>query len=447
MSETLTPQDGSREDALHELGTSGQSLLATQGRSKRLGGVIVVGLAVLGIGAVAMFRPEQQAIKPSAENEIAAKRPVPKLRENQPQEEDAGASAPVRAAPQVPAVATGEPSEQAQQIAFMREQEEQQRQAEERKLQNARMKSSIIPPNFGGGDLVGSGQGGAAAEASAGEPAQDGRAAAVARPSQQGSGNNLNLAGFAADDAGAGVGGGMAGTDANSRFARGSAGQGVAVSRASRLDQLECRILQGKILEAVLEPRAISDLPGTVCAVIQRDVYGAQGRNVLVPWGSRVCGSYNADLRKGQERLFTIWNTLRAPDGTQVAIDSPGADQLGSAGQGGEVDTHFATIFGTSALLSIIGAGATTVNVSTGDQANSQSYYRQAVQQAAAQSAQQALQPYLSIPPTITVPAASRVRIYVNRDLDFTALCGQARQQRQRIERAPAAALAWEGGR
>ncbi|MBD4195086.1 type VI secretion protein, partial [Xanthomonas citri pv. citri] len=117
-------------------------------------------------------------------------------------------------------------------------------------------------------------------------------------------------------------------------------------------------VLQGKLIEAVLEPRAISDLPGMVCATVQRDVYGAQDRNKLIPWGSRVCGVYSAEVRKGQDRLFVIWNTVRRPDGVQVALDSAGADQLGTAGMGGIVDTHFAGIFRTSALLSIIGAGA-----------------------------------------------------------------------------------------
>ena len=99
-----------------------------------------------------------------------------------------------------------------------------------------------------------------------------------------------------------------------------------------------------------------------------------------------------------------------------------GADQLGSVGLGGQVDTHFAEIFGMSALLSIIGAGASTSGVQSNDQQNSESYYRQSVQQAAAQTAQQVLQPYVNSPPTVTVPAGSKVRIYVNRDLDFSAV-------------------------
>lgn len=168
-----------------------------------------------------------------------------------------------------------------------------------------------------------------------------------------------------------------------------------------------------------------------ICATVQRDVYAAKGREKLIPWGSRVCGVYSGDLRKGQERLFVVWNTLRRPDGVEVTLDSIGSDQLGSAGMGGHVNNHFGQIFGMSALLSIIGAGASTAGVNSNDQYNSEAYYRQAVQQATAQTAQQVLQPYVNIPPTVTVPAGSKIRIYVNRDLDFSGIYQKKNTQSQ----------------
>lgn len=255
----------------------------------------------------------------------------------------------------------------------------------------ARMKSAIIPPNL-------------AAQAA---PQGPGGEASAAAPADAGA---LQVQGA---ERGA--------QDSNSRFARAVATNGaVPVSVANRIDHLEYKVLQGKLVEAVLEPRAVSDLPGTICATVQRDVYGAQGRKALIPWGSRVCGVYSAELRKGQDRLFAVWNTVRRPDGVQVTLDSIGADQLGTAGIGGVVDRHFAEIFGVSTLISIVGAGAANVGVSGSDQYNSAAFYRQSVQQAAAQTSQQALQPYLAIQPTVTVPAGERIRMYVNRDLDFT---------------------------
>jgi len=215
-------------------------------------------------------------------------------------------------------------------------------------------------------------------------------------------------------------------TDKNTFFARSASGQGVPASLAAPVDDPEHKILQGKVIEAIVLPRIISDVPGTVCALTQRDVYAERGRQVLIPWGSRMCGVYNAELKKGQNRLFAIWNTLRVahPDGSisEVALDSVGSDQLGSAGTGGLVDSHFAEIFGTSALLSIIGAGAANMAVGLDNQSYSAEQYRLSVQQAAAQTAQSVLAPYVNIPPTVTVPAGTRIRIFVNRDLDFSAL-------------------------
>lgn len=211
-------------------------------------------------------------------------------------------------------------------------------------------------------------------------------------------------------------------TDANSQFAENVAGKGMQVSTAGTIELLEYKILKGKLIEAVLEPRVNSDLPGMICAVVQQDVYGTQGRRKLIPWGSRVCGVYKSQLRKGQDRIFVVWNDLVRPDGVLITLDSPGSDQLGTTGMGGQVDTHFAEIFGSSALLAIIGAGAANMGVGDDDQYNSNAYYRQEVQEAAATTAQQVMSPYINMPPTVVVPQGSTVKIYVNRILDFTDL-------------------------
>ena len=215
-------------------------------------------------------------------------------------------------------------------------------------------------------------------------------------------------------------------TNANDAYAASTFSDGVPVSTGRQLENLEYKVLQGAVIEGVLQPRAVSQLPGQVCVDIQQDVYAAVGRRVMIPWGSTVCGSYNATLRPGQERLFTIWNWLRTPvlpgrPAMEIAINSGGADQLGTAGQGGIVDNHWAQIFGVAAAVSIIGAGASNSGVSSGDQENSSSRYRSEVQEAAADSAQTILGRYANIQPTLTVPHGSRVVIYLQRDLDFSS--------------------------
>ncbi|MGX2055842.1 TrbI/VirB10 family protein [Xanthomonas axonopodis] len=385
--QTNKPQED-REAAVREWEKQANALLVADDRKKKMSGIAIAAIAAVGLGAVwYMKHGGSEPAKPvgTSELSIPERKPVPKLKDQE--------SASAAAVTSTPAATPANATQADDPMKAQREQMEMQRQEQERRMLDARRKSAIIPPN------------------------SNNQAAASAQPAgdsgDQGQ-SNAGMLGGGSGDRGA--------QDPNSRFARAVSGDGVAVSKANQIDNLPYKVLQGKLIEAVLEPRAISDLPGMVCATVQRDVYGAQDRNKLIPWGSRVCGVYSAEVRKGQDRLFVIWNTVRRPDGVQVALDSAGADQLGTAGMGGIVDTHFAGIFGTSALLSIIGAGASNAGVSSGDQYNSAAAYRQSVQQAAAQTSQSVLQPYINIPPTITVPAGSLVRIYVNKDLDFTAI-------------------------
>nr|WP_284503606.1 MULTISPECIES: TrbI/VirB10 family protein [unclassified Caballeronia] len=378
-----------REAAVREWEKQANASMVVDNRKKRFGGIAIAAIAAAAIAVVWAVKHTGSDTNKSAGGDdisIPDRKPVPKLK---PQEA-ASASTVMAAAAATPAstVQANDP------MKAQREQMEIQRREQARRLLDARMKSAIIPPS--------------STNQPAGVQLQVGAdVGAQPRP-------NAGMLGYGSGDQGA--------QDAHSRFARALSGNAVPVSVASQIDNLPYKVLQGEFIDAVLEPRAISDLPGQLCALVQRDVYGAQGRLKLIPWGSRVCGTYNAELRKGQDRLFVVWNTLRRPEGVQVAIDSAGGDQLGTVGMGGIVDTHFAQIFAMSALLSIIGAGASNLGVSSSDQYNSASQYRQSVQQAAAQSSQQVLSAYSNIQPTITVPAGSRVRIYVNKDLDFTSI-------------------------
>lgn len=377
MSTPAPDPQGEREAAVREWEKQTHTSLVATGRSKRISGIAIGAVAAAVVGA--LWYVKQSAgdpVKPVSNLSIPERKPVPKLKNELTETSVA------------PAPANQQPVEDP--MRAQREQMELQRQEQQRRMLEARMKSALIAP--GGPNTAAAQPPGMDDDGPAGAGALGG--AAVERGAQ----------------------------DPNSRFARAVSGGGVPVGRASRVENLPYKILQGKLIEAVLEPRATSDLPGMVCATVQRDIYGAQERNTLIPWGSRICGVYSADVRKGQDRLFVIWNMLRRPDGVQVALDSAGADQLGTAGMGGHVDMHFAQVFGMSALLSIIGAGASNMGVGSSDQYNSAAAYRQSVQQAAAQTSQSVLQPYIAIPPTITVAPGSRVRIYVNRDLDFSPI-------------------------
>jgi len=209
--------------------------------------------------------------------------------------------------------------------------------------------------------------------------------------------------------------------DPNTRFQRQLGKSPAPTSIATRTAGLDFLILQGKFIDAVAETAMNSDLPGQVRALVSYDIYAESGRRVMLPRGTRLIGDYNNAITKGQKRLFVVWTRAIRPDGIDIALLSGGTDPLGRAGLSGEVDTHFWQIFGTSALLSILGAGAANAGVNPGqDQLNSAALYRAEVAESFNRSAARVLDQSLTIKPTIRIENGERLKVFVARDLDFS---------------------------
>lgn len=371
---------------------SPSSAIASKAK-QNISGIAIIVLAAGAMGG-AYYLKQKKADNPSPskseEVRIAERKPVSKLKAQEASQEASTPAVVASAAASSPAAAPVPAVMQDDNSRLQAVQMEVQRKEAERKFLEARLKSSIMASNT----------------------KMDSAAQAVVGATDGLTGNTSPLVGSGEHGA----------TDANSKFARAVSNSPVTANKASQIEDLPYKILQGKWIEAIEEPRLISDLPGTLRATVQRDVYGEKGRIKLLPWGTRLVGTSNAEIRKAQARVFGVWTRAIRPDGVEIMLDSYTADQLGTTGMGGEVDNHFAEIFGVSALLSIMGAGASTANVSSSDQANSASFFRQQVQQAAAQTSSQVLSGYANISPTITVQAGQPIRILVNRDLDFTPI-------------------------
>ena len=217
--------------------------------------------------------------------------------------------------------------------------------------------------------------------------------------------------------------------DRNRAFAAQVSGKPVVTAYPKALRNLDCLALQGKLIDAKIETAVNTDLPGQIRAVVSTPLYAEQGREPLVPAGSRLNGVYNSAVRKGQVRVFAIWNRVVRPDGVEIALDSAATDALGRAGVEGETDNHFAQIFGMSALLSIVGAGAGTAGVSPDARYNSVDVYRHEVQQSFARTADRVLEPYANVPPTNTIAQGERIKVFLNRDLNFCPLKTAAQER------------------
>ena len=195
-------------------------------------------------------------------------------------------------------------------------------------------------------------------------------------------------------------------------FAKATADQQVPEAVARRVS-LGNRIAQGKMVPAILETAINSDLPGKLRAIVSQDVWSEDGSRKLIGRGSRLVGEYRSGLTRGQTRVFVIWSRLLEPDGTDIAIGSPGSDDLGEAGLTGAIDRHFVERFGAAFLLSLIGSATTASQGGSTFVVNTS--------QGFGQVAQESLQDSINIPPTIFIDQGAPLQVFVARDLVFGA--------------------------
>lgn len=110
---------------------------------------------------------------------------------------------------------------------------------------------------------------------------------------------------------------------------------------ASALANPSLTIPQGSLIHAVLETGFDSTKPGFARAVVSRDVRSFDGKNVLVPRGSRLVGESVASTSAGQPSASITWTRLIRPDGATIELDSPATDPAGRSGVPASVDRHF----------------------------------------------------------------------------------------------------------
>ena len=174
---------------------------------------------------------------------------------------------------------------------------------------------------------------------------------------------------------------------------------------------------KGSFLDCTLETAIDSTFAGLATCVLATDVFGADGRVVLMERGTKLIGETRSEVRSGQARVAVLWNEARTPSGVVLSLASPGTDALGRAGVPGAVDRHSAERFGAAVLLSVLdvavsgwaargaGSGAIVYNA-----------------QSAHDVATEALRNTISIPPTIRVAPGARIMVSVVRDVDFGAV-------------------------
>lgn len=276
----------------------------------------------------------------------------------------------------------------------------------EKQLREARRRSGIV--------VVGGGEGGGA---------QAGTGAPGAEPGKEGEDEKGGLSKLIGKESA---------PEANFKLSQTSAPQAKATTIGRSMETV---IAQGKVIDAVLETAINTDLDGMLRAVVSRDIYSEAGKNILIPKGSRLVGTYTSGVKRGQRRVYVMWSRVIRPDGIDVALESQGTDALGRAGVAGVVDDRYFEVFGNAVLLSVITAavaiGAEQFTNSDGIQERTNNNGSSTTSGkpsdfAIAQSVQNMggiannlANEIMKTQPTIYVDQGTKVKVFVNRDLLF----------------------------
>ena len=184
-------------------------------------------------------------------------------------------------------------------------------------------------------------------------------------------------------------------------------------------------IKAGWDIPAILEQGLTSELAGEIRALVAQNVRDTvTGKDVLLPQGARLLGTYNEKTAYGQNRIPVAWTRIIFPDGSSLDLDGmTGQDARGYAGLSGKTDNHYRGLIGAVVLSSMLSA---VTSLATNRSGGGLGYYPSPQQGAEAGAAQsindtgaQIVRRNLHLQPTIIVPAGTRFNVHVDKDIRF----------------------------
>ncbi len=174
-----------------------------------------------------------------------------------------------------------------------------------------------------------------------------------------------------------------------------------------------------------------SQIAGNVVAQVESNIYGAMGRAVLIPKGSKVIGFYQSNNKIGEYRLSVIWTRIITPHGINILLtDARGADVKGYNGLVGEVHSRNFERYGIPLSLSTLSNGLLLAVNSMSQKSQTQqsetsslaSAYMQSqilsgMRQDVSSIIQKIIQEQIKIQPIITIREGSRIFIAPTQDI------------------------------
>jgi len=127
---------------------------------------------------------------------------------------------------------------------------------------------------------------------------------------------------------------------------------------------MPCQVDAGTNIPAMTEQRLTSESPGTVSAVVMRDIWSADKSCLAIPRGTRFVGRYQTAVAEGQARLGILWTGLTRPPprGDSIELeDTVAGDPDGTAGVSGAVNGHFWRKLAYVTAASVLDLGKTAI--------------------------------------------------------------------------------------
>lgn len=203
----------------------------------------------------------------------------------------------------------------------------------------------------------------------------------------------------------------------------------TTATNAQFLSNPQALLVRGTYLRCVLETRIVTDVIGFTSCVLTEPVYSVNGRQLLLPKGSKILGQYQ-EQADGIDRVAVVWDRIITPTGMDVTMSSPGVDGLGGAGHPGDLNNHWGQKIASALLISLISDafsyGAAKNGPGTNVVTPGGTVIQQPFQSATARSmerlAEQALQKSAARPSTVTINQGTVINVYVAQDVDFSSV-------------------------
>jgi len=192
-------------------------------------------------------------------------------------------------------------------------------------------------------------------------------------------------------------------------------------------------IVKGKAIPAVLVNSVdsrFSTIP--VTAVVERNIYASDGRNIVIPAGSWLVGTSDGSGELGGyvAKVEIEWNRLVRPDGVAFALTGNTGDAMGRGGVPGYLDRRLFDKYFTP-LVSEIGADLVTIAmassksstiadsgaVSTSDRQQAYEDARDNWTETSREIVRQILKDYTDIAAVINIPSGTRLTAFAEEDL------------------------------